>query len=186
VQRIHVIGSSGSGKTTVARELARRLKLPHFELDALFHGPNWSQADRETFHARIRDRISEERWVTDGNYVSYGAAPLVWTRADTIVWLDLPRARIMSQLIPRTLRRIFTREELWNGNRERLQNLFETRPEENVILWSWTRFERTRARYAQMLQDGTWAGHRVFRLRSRAELNAFLAEHAPEPAVARD
>lgn len=174
-----MIGSSGSGKTTMARELARRLGLPHFELDALFHGPNWAQADRETFHARIRERIAGDRWVTDGNYVSHGAAPLVWTRADTIVWLDLSRARIMTQLIPRTLRRLVTREELWNGNRERLQNLFETRPEENVILWSWTRFDSIRARYAQMLQDGTWAGRQVFRLRSRAEVSAFLAEHAP-------
>jgi adenylate kinase family enzyme len=166
VQRIHVIGSSGSGKTTMARELARRLGLPHFELDALFHG-------------RIRERIAGERWVTDGNYVSMGGAPLVWTRADTIVWLDLSRARVMAQIVPRTLRRIFTRQELWNGNRERLQNLFETRPEENVMLWAWTRHASVRARYAQMLQDGTWAGRTVHRLASPHDVHAFLAKHAP-------
>ena len=180
-----MIGCSGSGKTTLARELSRRLGLVHFELDALFHQPGWVPSDRETFHARIRERIVGERWVTDGNYVSLGAAPLVWTRADTIIWLDPSRARVMTQLVPRTLRRIFTREELWNGNRERLQNLFETRPEENVILWAWTRHASVRARYAQMQQDGTWAGREVFRLRSRRELDAFLAEHAPEPATVR-
>jgi hypothetical protein len=51
------------------------------------------------------------------------------------------------------------------------------------MLWAWTRHAAVRERYAQMMQDGTWSGRAVFRLRSRAELNAFLAEHAPEPAA---
>lgn len=125
----------------------------------------------------MRERIAAERWVACGNYNSHGVAQLVWSRADTIVWLDPSRAVVMAQIIPRSLRRVLSGEELWNGNRERLQNLFDRRPEENVTLWAWTRHAAVRARYAQMMQDGTWAGREVFRLRSRGEVKAFLTRH---------
>ncbi len=36
-----VASASGNGKTTLGRELARRLDVPFVELDALVHGPNW-------------------------------------------------------------------------------------------------------------------------------------------------
>jgi adenylate kinase family enzyme len=45
VKRVNVKGSSGSGKSTFARELAAKLDLPYVELDALHHGPNWERAD---------------------------------------------------------------------------------------------------------------------------------------------
>ena len=174
MRRISVIGSSGSGKTTLARELARRLGVPHIELDSIFHQPGWRTLDRETFQQRVREQIAGERWIVDGNYHNHGVAELVWQRADTIVWLDLTRAAVMAQLLPRTLRRVLTGEELWNGNRERFRNLFDRRPEENVLLWAWTRHAPLRARYATMQRDGTWADREVVRLRSRAETRAFL------------
>jgi adenylate kinase family enzyme len=139
VERVSVIGSSGSGKTTVALALAGRLAVPHLELDGVFHQPGWQQLDRETFQARVRSFTAGPRWVIDGNYVSHGVAHLVWARADTIVWLDLPRWQVMAQVVPRTLRRALTGAELWNGNRERWRNMFDRRPEENVMLWAWTR-----------------------------------------------
>ncbi len=42
-------GTSGSGKSTFARELASRLELRYVELDALHHGPNWSEPTDESF-----------------------------------------------------------------------------------------------------------------------------------------
>jgi len=58
VKRINVKGTSGSGKSTFAAELARRLDLPYVELDALHHGPNWSEPTDEGFRARACAR----RW----------------------------------------------------------------------------------------------------------------------------
>jgi adenylate kinase family enzyme len=174
VRRVSVIGSSGSGKTTLAHELARRLGVPHLELDAIYHQPDWKPLDRETFQQRVRERVAGERWVADGNYHSQGVAQLVWQRADTIVWLDPSRATVMAQLVPRTLRRVLSGQELWNGNRERVKNLFDRRPEENVLLWAWTRHAPVRARYGAMMHDGTWTGREVFRLCSRAEVRTFL------------
>jgi hypothetical protein len=80
----------------------------------------------------------------------------------------------MRQVIGRTLRRIWYREVLWNGNRERWQNLVDPRPAENVILWSLTRFRRKRAAMLAAMDDPQ-LGHVVFvRLRSRAEVDAFV------------
>jgi adenylate kinase family enzyme len=116
VQRISVVGNSGSGKTTLARSLAGVLGLPHLELDAVFHQPGWQPLDRSIFRARVDEFTLARGWVVDGNYSA--VRDIVWSRADTVIWLDLPRWRVMRQVVGRTLRRVATGAELWNGNRE--------------------------------------------------------------------
>jgi len=180
MQRISVIGSSASGKTTTARALSERLDLPHLELDAVFHQPGWVPKPDDAFRAEVAEFTDGGRWVVDGNYTSLGVAQLVWPRADTIVWLDPSRPVVMSRVVRRTLRRVITREELWNGNREPWTNLYRTTPEDNIIVWAWTRFHHTRRRYEAMLTDGTWAHLDVIRLRTRRERAAFV-ESLPRP-----
>src|SRR5262245_27291374 len=92
-RRIAVVGTTGSGKTTLARRLAERLGVPHIELDSLFWGPDWTPVAADVFLSRIRSAIAAERWVSDGNYVGSTDA-MLWTAADTLVWLDYSIARI--------------------------------------------------------------------------------------------
>lgn len=84
--RIVIIGRTGSGKTTLARELAAALGVAHVELDSLYFGPDFSTAPLEVLRERTSDAIAGERWVTDGN--KRAVRDLVWPRADTIIWLD--------------------------------------------------------------------------------------------------
>jgi adenylate kinase family enzyme len=65
--RIRVVGASGNGKWTVARALAERLGLPYVELDALNHGPNWTEASDEDFQYAVEAATADGRWVVDGN-----------------------------------------------------------------------------------------------------------------------
>lgn len=125
---------SGFGKTTVARALAARLGVPHVELDAIFHKPGWTGLDDQEFARRVEAATADEAWVVDGNYSRI--QPIIWSRADTVVVLALPRWRVLSQLLIRTLRRGWTGEELWAGNRESLRNLIRRDPERNILLWS--------------------------------------------------
>ena len=111
-------------------------------------------------------------WVIDGNYSV--AQPLVWARADTVVWLDLPRRVVMRQVIWRTLRRAAFRVELWNGNRERGANLFTWAPEDSVISWAWHHYSVQRERYASAIVDPAHAHLHFARLRSRREIGRFL------------
>lgn len=172
MQRISVVGNSGSGKTTLTRTLAGTLGVPHLELDAIFHLPDWQELDTETFRARVDEFTSAPSWVVDGNYSA--VRDIVWARADTVVWLDLPRQRVMRQVIGRTLRRAATRQALWNGNREPLGNFFRLKPEESIIMWAWSRHHAYRERYLTAAADPANAHLEFVRLGTPAEVAAFL------------
>jgi len=168
MERVAVVGSSGAGKTWLAGRLAAALGVPHIELDAIHHGPGWAALPADEMRRRL-DVVcpADGAWVADGNYETKGG-DLVRDRADTVIWLDFPRATVMRQLAWRTARRALLREQLWNGNRESLRNALSLDPERSVLLWSWTRHEPRRRQYAAQ-RDGRWVC-----LTSRAEVRRFL------------
>jgi adenylate kinase family enzyme len=133
VRRVNVKGISGSGKSTFALELARRLGLPYVELDALHHGPNWSEPTDEVFRARVREAMdaAPDGWVIDGNYEGK-LGELVLAEADTIVWLDLPFRVKARRLWRRTATRIRDDVELWSGNKESWRNVLLGR---DALFW---------------------------------------------------
>ena len=105
----------------------------------------------------------------DGNYSE--VQPLVWERADTVIWLDLDRPIVMRRVVGRTWRRVLRRQELWNGNREPIGNLFALNPEESIIRWAWTKHGPTRTKYAAAMDDEANADLAVHRLRSPAAVD---------------
>ncbi len=175
MQRISIIGSSGSGKTTLARAVASRLALPHVELDSLFHQQNWEPLSNDEFQAVVQPLVESDSWVVDGNYTRTGVQDLIWDRADTVVWLDLPRTTTMRRVTARSLRRAVTGEELWNGNTESWRNLISRDPEENLLVWTWTRYHPTRERYEAAMSDERWSHMDWVRLRSQVEIDAFAS-----------
>lgn len=151
MRRISVVGNSGSGKTTLARGLAEALGVPHLELDSVFHQPGWQELPDEEFRRRVAEFVAQPAWVVDGNY---GAVrDLVWQSADTVVWLDLTRARVMRRLLRRTLGRLVLRRQLWNGNRERWTNLWSRDPERSILAWAWTQHAEYRDRYGAAMHE---------------------------------
>ncbi|HEY4465370.1 MAG TPA: shikimate kinase [Streptosporangiaceae bacterium] len=173
MRRVSVVGTSGAGKSTVARELARSLGVPFVELDSIFHQPGWAGLPAEEFRHRVCGLAAGDGWVIDGNYSA--VRPLVWARADTVVWIDLPRSVVMRQIVWRTLRRAAGRVELWNGNRERWANLFTWDPEKSVISWAWHKHAVYRQRYEAASRDPANGHLRFVRLRTRADVRRFLA-----------
>ena len=134
MKRVNVKGTSGSGKSTFARELAKRLGVPYVELDALHHGPNWSEPTDEEFRARVREAMdgAPDGWVIDGNYEGKLGNTLIGA-ADTIVWLDLPLGLKLRRVARRTRTRIRDDVELWNGNKETWRNALWGR--ESLLVW---------------------------------------------------
>jgi len=168
--RIAVHGASGSGKTTLATALADRLGVGRTELDGLFHQPGWTELPADEFRAAVTGVVDGPGWVVDGNYRQ--VRDLVWARAQVIVVLDLPRWRVMAQLLRRTITRSARGAELWNGNRESFRNLLSTDADRNVVLWSW----RTHGRYHLEVpaEARAEAGHaRVVVLSNRRAIAAF-------------
>lgn len=169
MDRVLVIGSSGSGKTTLARTVATRLRTPHIELDALFHGPNWQR--RAAFEDDVDRASREQRWVIDGNYTP--VRDLLWSRADTIVWLDLPRWLVEYRVMRRSFTRWVLREELWHGNRE--ESPLGWFRWDHPVRWSWKKHGEYLSMYGARFADSAFAHARRLRLRSPAEVSAFVA-----------
>ena len=169
MRRVNVKGTSGSGKTTFAQELARRLELPYVELDALHHGPNWAEPAAEEFRARVREAMAHlpDGWVIDGNYEGKLGETVVGP-ADTIVWLDLPLRLKLRRLWRRTMERIRDDVELWSGNRESWRGAFSGRES----LFAWTL--RTHFRHRREWPVRYRSDPRVVRLRSVAEARRWL------------
>ena len=182
--RIVVMGSTGSGKTSLARALAHRFQVPHVEMDALNWDPNWNsvaETDRELFRARVQAAVSGEDWVIDGNYSS--ARDLVWPRATALVWLDYPLRVVMWRLWWRTVRRAVTRQALWNGNRERFWTQFLS--SNSLFVWLLKSHWRRRRTIPTALARPEHEHLRVFRHRSPRETAAWLAGLAVQPLDAR-
>ena len=174
MQRINVVGTSCSGKSTLARAIARRRKLPFVELDALFWGPGWKPVTPDLFRSLVSDAVVADRWVLDGGYST--VRPIIWERADTIIWLDYPMRTVLARWARRTLIRLGTREEFWpgTGNRERLSHIVGR---DSLLSWILSTHRRRRRTMANEL-----AAHprlRLIRLRSPFQTAQWLATIQP-------
>lgn len=157
-RRIVVIGNTGSGKTTLAGQVAALLGAPHVELDALHWEPNWTPPRVDAFQERVTAALAGPGWVADGNY---GAVrDFVWGRADTIIWLNYPLWVNLWRLLRRSLWRSLCQPELWNGNRERFRTQFLSR--DSLFVWALKIHRRRRKQIPELLAKPEY--HRLRRL----------------------
>jgi adenylate kinase family enzyme len=168
MQRVLVSGISGSGKSTLARQVADVLGLPYTELDALHHGPGWVK--RPAFEADTEALAAADRLVTEDQYQTF-IGDLLWQRADTLLWLDLPRPVVMRRVIVRTVARVVLRRRIFNGNRERIRDLFD---EGHPIRWAWHHHRTRSERTAELVER--FPQLQVVRFREPAEVEAWLEQ----------
>ena len=169
-QRVVIIGTSGTGKSTLARALAARLGVEAVELDALFWGPKWTETPLDEFRARVAAALAGEGWVVDGNYSK--ARDLIWPRTQTLLWLDYRFSVVLWRLTRRTLLRVVLREPLWEGNRESLRTLFSRN---SIVVWMLRTYAKYRRTFPGELADPRYAHMTVVRLRSPRATRRWLA-----------
>jgi adenylate kinase family enzyme len=156
----------------VARQTSQRLAIPHVELDTLHWEPNWTEATIEVFRSRVATALSGDAWVVDGNHSKI--RPLVWSRADTIVWLDYAFAIVMGRILQRTIRRVVLREECCNGNRETFQKSFLSG--DSVIVWAGQTYQKNRRQYSTLFQQPEFMHLKKVRLTSPRMAQRWLEE----------
>jgi adenylate kinase family enzyme len=161
-------GTSGAGKTTLARAVAEVLGCPFVELDALHHGPGWMK--RPEFEADVDRFAAGPTWAAEWQYAT--VRDLLLDRADCLVWLDLPRAVVMTRVVRRTVGRGLRGEVLWNGNVEPPFRTFLT-DRDHIVRWAWRTHPRTGEEVLAAL--ATHPELPVVRLRTRADVARWLA-----------
>jgi adenylate kinase family enzyme len=168
-RRVHVVGTSGSGKTTVARAIADKLGIRHIELDAINWQPGWTELPKDQFYERVREETKHGDWTIDGNYSA--VREIIWDRVDTIVWLDMPFIPVFLRIVWRTIRRILTQEELWNTNTEKLDALVG---KYGMPLWVIQTHEKRRKEYPPLLADPKLSHVDIKVFKSLREVNAWI------------
>jgi adenylate kinase family enzyme len=168
--RVVVIGTSCVGKTRFAQSLAHVLSFPHIELDAFYWQPQWVPRLPDHFRALVAQALSEERWVTDGNYGE--VRDIVWSRATTVIWLDYAFPLVFWRALSRTVRRVITREELFANNRESLRLAFFSR--DSILWWVLTTFRRRRRQYQRLFDAPTFPHLSYVQFRKPSEAERFL------------
>lgn len=180
LQRVVLVGTSCSGKTTYAREMSRLLNLPHVELDAIHWLGDWTPRPREEFRALAEQAASEPAWVMDGNYDT--VRDLLWPRATAAIWLNYPFPVVMGRALRRTVKRVFTGQELYAGNRETASIAFFSR---DSILWWVATSHHSRNRDYREIFDGDGYPHLAkLELKSPRQAARFLESLAPASDVA--
>ena len=112
---------------------------------------------------------AEESWVIDGNYSD--VRDIIWRKADTLIWLDLPFLTLFYRILWRTLRRVVKREKLWNDNTEGLDALFGSN---SMPLWVIKTYWRRKREYPVLLSKPEYSHLNIIRLETDQEINDWL------------
>lgn len=153
----------------MARALGAQLRLPVHEMDSLhFVGPNW--ATNPDFHQQVAEIASTPGWIFD----SFGypeVRDLLWTEADTVVWLDYSRAVIMPRILRRSLLRTLRRERIFGGNVETWSDWLSG---EHPVRWAWSQHAVRRAQIGERARDPRFEPLEFIRFASPQEADNWL------------
>ncbi|MEU0786750.1 AAA family ATPase [Streptomyces sp. NPDC006173] len=176
MRRILVAGSTGAGKTTLARAVSGRLGVPFHEMDALaITGPGWQE------NPSLVDDVSRlsdgPGWVID-SFGHPSVRDLLWERADTVVWLDYPRPVVMRRVLRRSAARTLLRRRVFGGNVETFGSWFSA---EHPVWWAWSQYETRRTHIATRCTAPRPTALKVVHLRTPRATETWLAHLAGPP-----
>ena len=166
-----MIGTSGSGKSRFARQLAAALKIPYLEMDRLYWKPNWQEPNDEEFFSILEHALSGDAWVLDGNYTR--TTHIKWPRANLVVWIDYSFPLTLYRVIKRSILRAWKKQELWpgTGNRESFTRLFS---KDSMVLWKLSNYASNKYKFEELMATASYAHIEFVRLRSPKEVDALI------------
>jgi adenylate kinase family enzyme len=172
MQRVLVMGSSGSGKSTFARRLSEITGIPFVSLDALFWKPGWVESDKAEFRDRLTEAARQPRWIMDGNFTSH-LVELRRDACDTVIWFDLPRRTCILGIVTRVATSYGrVRPEMDEGCPEKIDFKF--------LRYVWTFRAKQRPKLLAYF-EGLRADQAFITFTDRAQADRYLGELAPVP-----
>ena len=176
--RVHVLGNSASGKSTLAKRLALALDADFVDLDALNWLPDWvglNETNPDELERRFEHATCGDTWVVAGSYTRFSERTF-WPRLDTAIFLDLPMPLLVWRVLRRSWRRARTRELLWGTNVERFwPQLAFWNKRDSRVYWIVTNQRRRRKAMLATMADPRWPHIRFIWLTSVREVETFAA-----------
>ncbi|KGJ93783.1 adenylate kinase [Colwellia psychrerythraea] len=170
MERVVVIGSSCSGKSTFSQKLANKMVLEYIELDQLHWLPNWQERADDEFRGLVKQATASNTWVLDGNYSV--VRDIVWPRATKIVWLNHSFNVVLYRSFTRSIVRASTKKRLFSGNVETFKQTFFSR--DSIILWVLQTYHQKRKRYNKLLTQMKCQGIEVVELNNQKQVDRYL------------
>jgi adenylate kinase family enzyme len=171
-KRIVIVGTTSSGKSTLAERLANQLGCDFIELDALHWEPNWTEAPLEVFRRRVERAMQAPAWVVAGNY--HVVRDIIWPKAEVVIWLDYSLPRVFWQLTRRTFSRWWTQELLWGTNRESLWSHFKLWSQDSLFHWLFKTYWRRKREYPLLFAQPENQHLKVLHFKHPAETEEWL------------
>ncbi|MCR8632164.1 DNA topology modulation protein [Paenibacillus radicis (ex Xue et al. 2023)] len=142
MKKIMLIGSGGSGKSSLARQLGNILGIKVYHLDAIFWKPGWVGTPKEEQRKVQEELISRENWIIDGNYG--GTIDIRLQSADTIIFIDLSKWLCLYRVLKRRIQyHKKNRIDMAEGCEERLDLQF--------LKWVWEYPEKQKPKILEKL-----------------------------------
>ena len=173
-KRIVIIGSTSSGKSTLAELLAKRFNLNFIDLDALHWEPNWTEAPLKVFRERVLSATQAPGWAVAGNY--HIVRDLIWPQAEAVIWLDYSLPRIFWQLTRRTFSRWWRHELLWGTNYENLWAHFKLWSDESLYKWLFKTYWRRKQEFPILLAQPEHQHLKLIHFKHPRETNEWLKQ----------
>ena len=171
MQRVSVVGTTGSGKSTFVERLAVAIDSQAIHLDDLMWLPDWQKRDDDAYSELLTTALQAERWVVDGN--TRKSRALVWNNADTVIWLNYSFWVNFTRLLLRTLRRIRDKTEIFPGCQESFKTQFFSR--DSLLLWFFRTYWRRKKEYRDLFESQQFPHLRVIVIEKPRRANQLLA-----------
>ena len=170
MERVVVIGSSCSGKSTFSQKLANKMALEYIELDQLHWLPNWQERADDEFRGLVKQATASDTWVLDGNYSV--VRDIVWPRATKIIWLNHSFSLVLYRSFTRSIVRAVTKKKLFAGNVETFKQTFFSR--DSIILWVLQTYHQKRKRYKKLLPQLKCQGIDIVELNNQKQVDQYI------------
>ncbi|WP_017811912.1 DNA topology modulation protein [Paenibacillus shenyangensis] len=170
MQKIAIIGSGGSGKSTLSKKLANKLNLPVYHLDALHWRPGWVPTPVAEWDQLQLELTAQNEWIIDGNY---GRTMDIRLReADTIIYLDYPTYISLFRAVKRRFQyKGKTRPDMAAGCEEKIDLKF--------VKWIWRYRRDQRPKVLSKLNE-LKSSKQIYIFTSPRQLEQFLQQDLSE------
>lgn len=164
INKISVIGGSGTGKTVLANNLSRELNIPVYHIDGIHHLENWKERNKDERDKIILDIVKTDKWIIDGTYRSTLLQRL--EASDLVIYLDYSSMSQIRGVMKRYIKNHGKEKEEIKGCKERMNYSFF----KQVLFW------RKNKRHEVMSKVETVDSDKIVIFKNRRELNKWYKD----------